>query len=230
LASVNPLAFNKAAFFNNFAQKLLNRLNKPYTWDVESACLLSQIGCVTIPNEIFIKQDRGEELTAGEADLMKTHPLTGASILLNIPRLEAIAHSIEKQQQSHKNEKVDFLTSILQILNDFYEFLEQGLNEMDSLKMLLNDRKRYNKDLLFALEAEVEGAEKGKVYKDITIDELKVEMQLAENLYDEKNFLLLPKGVILSEVVLFKIKNHAKMRGLKEPIKVLTNAELQVVA
>ncbi|RMD48414.1 MAG: response regulator, partial [Ignavibacteria bacterium] len=102
LSSVSPLAFNKAAFFNNMAKRILSRLHRPFNWETEAACLLSQIGCVTVPNEIFVKHDRGEELTAGEAELMRTHPLTGASILRNIPRMEKIANSIEKQQKSNE--------------------------------------------------------------------------------------------------------------------------------
>ncbi len=230
LASVNPLAFNKAAFFNNLAQGIMNRLNKPYTWEYEAACLLSQIGCVTIPYDIFIKHDRGEELTVSEAELMRTHPLTGASILRNIPRMERIARSIEKQHDSYEDCEKDFLTSLLQLLNDYYELLEEGKSEIESLELLSSNGRNYEKSILFALEAEVRGAEKGKIYKDVSVNEMKIGMELAEDLYDARNFLLLPKGVKISDVVLFQIRNHAKMGGIKEPIKVLTNAEMQEVA
>lgn len=225
LASVNPIAFNKAAFFNNMAKKIMTRLNKQYNWEIEASCLLSQIGCVTIPQEIFIKHDRGEELSPSEYELMRSHPLTGASILRNIPRMERIASSIENQQKSAYGDNNDFITALLQLLSDYYEYLEEGFNEEESLLKVISNASLYDKELLSALEAEIRGAETGKIYKDISVDKLEPGMELGEPLFDTMNFLLLPKGTILSEVSLFKIKNHAKMRGIKEPVKVLTNAE-----
>ncbi len=228
LNSINPLAFNQSDFFRNLAKRVFDRLGLPFTWEVEVTILLSKIGCVAVPHEIFEKIDRGEELTFEERNVYYNHSIVGKKLLEKIPRFEIISRIIEQQydEKFHPDiEKVPkwavYAWSILRLINSYYELIERGRTPEEAMKEMYELDIDVDQDFKEALTAEVMGAEKGYLVKIVKNFELKPGMRLAEDLYDSTGFLLLPKGSTLTEVTLMKIDNYTKMRGLKEPIKVL---------
>ncbi len=228
LNSINPLAFQQSDFFRKLGKRAFERLGIPFTWEVEVTILLSKIGSVTVPHEIFEKIDKGEELSFEEKNVYYNHALVGKKLLEKIPRFEIIAKIIEQQYDEKFNPDSEgtpkwavYAWSILRLLNAYYEYIEEGKSTEEALKEMYNLEIDVDPDFKEALTAEVMGAEKGCLVKIVKNYELKPGMRLAENLYDKTGFLLLPKGSTLSDVTLMKIDNYTKMRGLKEPIKVL---------
>ncbi|MDP2037749.1 MAG: response regulator, partial [Ignavibacteria bacterium] len=88
LAAANPLVFNRSLQIRDHAKKIMKRMNMPDSWEVEIACLLSQIGCIGIPGEVLEKRLNGLELTNAEEEMFFKQAEVGKTLLKNIPRLE----------------------------------------------------------------------------------------------------------------------------------------------
>ncbi|HFE65571.1 MAG TPA: response regulator, partial [Caldithrix sp.] len=66
LSVVNPDAFSRAKRIHKTARKIAARLKFKDQWQLDIACMLSQVGCVTVPGEILQKKFRGEKLSPSE--------------------------------------------------------------------------------------------------------------------------------------------------------------------
>jgi response regulator RpfG family c-di-GMP phosphodiesterase len=228
LNSINPLAFNQSDLYKNLAKRVFDRLELPFEWEIEVSILLSRIGCVAVPHEILDKKDKGEELTPEEKSIYYNHTIIGKKLLGKIPRFEMIAKVIEQQYNEKFEPEVEkppkwafTAWNTLRLINAYYELLEKGKTSEEAIKGMYDLNIEIDESFKEALIAEIIGAEKGYLVKIVKNYELKPGMRLAEDLYDSTGFLLLHKGSALSEITLMKIDNYSKMRGLKEPIKVL---------
>jgi response regulator RpfG family c-di-GMP phosphodiesterase len=230
LAVTNPTVFNRAMQIREMAKKLLHRLNIQETWDMDIACLLSQIGCVGVPADILDKRLQGIKISDKEEEIYYSHADIGKSLLMNIPRLEKIADSIALQYKSYSDlnllknnysdEKIIFIAKLLRLLNDYFFLIEKGMEPVNAIKFILEEGNLYDPNLLQAFEAELLGLQDGYIVESLSINQLKEGMILAEDLFDKLNYKLLPKGVRLSGIYVVKLINYGKLKGLVEPIKV----------
>jgi response regulator RpfG family c-di-GMP phosphodiesterase len=62
LSLVNPEAFGKSSRIKLYAGDVAKKLNISHIWRVETAAMLSQIGCVTLSEDI-IRKDTSRERT-----------------------------------------------------------------------------------------------------------------------------------------------------------------------
>ena len=234
LAAANPLVFNRSLQIRDHAKKIMKRMNMPDSWEVEIACLLSQIGCIGIPGEVLEKRLNGLELTNAEEEMFFKQAEVGKTLLKNIPRLEKIAEGISMQYLPYgdlslkgslqSDEHLMFIPKILRVLNDYFFLVEKGINEQEAIKYILEERDQYDPAILEVLEAEVAGAQDGYIVKSIKLAELKNGMILAADLIDNTNYKILSKGTALSEVYILKLQNYTKIKGIREPVKVLLKA------
>lgn len=234
LAMVSSTIFSKSLLIRNLAKKISIRLGTQENWEIDISCLLSQIGTVGIPTEILEKRHNKISLTPAEEELFYSQAQIGKDLLKNIPRLENIAEAISLQYKPVKeisltrsftantaaNSRIIFMSCLLRLLNDYFYYSEDGNNGEEVLKVLWKNKSEYNETMLSALEAEVRGAEKGFLMEYCLIEELKKGMVLGDNLFDNNKALLLPKGSILSEINIIRIKNYAKLGGISGPVLV----------
>jgi response regulator RpfG family c-di-GMP phosphodiesterase len=231
LSIVNPEAFNQATNSRKLAQKIVRRMGKQHSWEIEMACMLSQIGCVGVPNDIIAKRANCETLTPDEEKLFLSHPEIGKSLLKNIPRLEGIAEAISYQFNDYSGnednlnykigDNIPFIGRLLRVLNDYLYTQVEGATNKQIMELLFSESKKYDPDILAALEAEVSGATEGYLLRPIAVNQLEAGMILAEGLYDKSGLLLLPNGTLMSELSTIKIRNYAKMNRVKEPVKIM---------
>ncbi len=233
LSVTNPLAFNLGARFRAMSRKISIRLKINEIWEVEMACLLSQIGCVGVPQNVLEKKSHGEDISISELELYSSHPQIGKSLLQNIPRFENIANAIGYQFHSYNGndltddfvvgDNIPFIGRLLRLLNDYFVMSNLGLDNEIILSKLYKQKEEYDPEIFGALEAELRGAKEGLTLHTINSEELKSGMVLVDGIFDSKDHLLLPKGTELSDVSIIKLSNYAKMGGIKEPIKVYTS-------
>lgn len=231
LAVANPVIFNRSIIIRDYARKILTRLKISESWEIDIACLLSQIGCVGIPAELLEKKIKGTQLSKSEEEMFHSQADIGKSLLQNIPRLEKIAHAISLQYKSYNDiklikdelsdETLILIAQLLKLLNDFMFLQERGINENSIINYLLEEKHLYNPLLFSAFEAELLEAQAGFLFHAVTLEDLKQGMVLADHLYDKNNLKILSKGIVLSEIYITKLNNVAKVMGIAEPIKVL---------
>ncbi|MEO7387320.1 MAG: HD domain-containing phosphohydrolase, partial [Gammaproteobacteria bacterium] len=104
LGLTNPMARRRTARVRQYAAAIASALKFPMPWDLRLATLLSQLGCITLPEAILDKLYAGSPLTPDEQQLYARHPEVAAALIARIPQLETVAAMIGRQQS------IDFAT------------------------------------------------------------------------------------------------------------------------
>lgn len=81
------------------------RLANPWQYDL--AATLCLIGCILVPEDVFLRAHSGDVLSPEEERMYSAHPERGASLLANIPRLEAVAEMLRRQNRPEAPPPVD---------------------------------------------------------------------------------------------------------------------------
>ncbi len=230
LSLLNPDIFGKASRIKRYAGDLAEQLELPDIWKVETAAMLSQIGCIAMPDEIIEKIQGGQALDEKEALHFRSHPGIAADLISHIPRLEEIAEIVACQNNlfdgsgqpaNHlKETDIPIGARILKVVLDFDLLESNGMDKKSILKALNQRSNRYDPQILEAL-ANIFGADSGQTVKAVTLNELKAGMILQDDLETETNKLLISRGQEITPIMIQRLKNYADNVGLKEPFRVL---------
>lgn len=226
LGQLNPEAFGKSERIKRHVKNIVRRLELKNPWMYELAAMLSQIGCMFIPEEIVTKSRCDENaLTPEEQQIFDMHPTVGYQILSSIPRLEDVRDMILHQEDGvASHEHLSRGARILKICLDF-DKLEGCLgNKLDAVGRMKQREGVYDKKILEVFERYIL-ADTGVVPRDIRLVELKEGMILGEDLMSENGDLLLAKGLEVNSFSLMRLHNLAKAQGVKQPFRVLMPME-----
>ena len=99
LSLVNPEAFGRSARIARYVGAIAGHLHVKELWPIKTAAMLSQIGCVILPETVLKKVYRGEPLTSEESQLFNQHPFVAADLVARIPRMKHVAEIIRFQDK-----------------------------------------------------------------------------------------------------------------------------------
>ena len=229
LSLVNPEAFGRSARIKRYAARIARILGVANVWEVETAAMLSQIGCVVLPKETMNKVYLGKELDDEEARLFDKHPAIASDLLSHIPRMQHVAEIISDQNnrffegRNSDNQRrirdISLGARILKVVLD-YDILEsKGFEKTKALKELKTRSRWYDPKVLGVLE-QVLGVKAEYVAKNVSISGLKDRMILSEDVCTLKGQLLISRGQKVSPVLIKRLKNFARNAGVREPIRV----------
>jgi len=97
LSFSNPAAFGRAMRLRRFMQHANSRLQVRSPWQLEIAALLSQLGCVTLNQDLVNAAYAGERLSPEDQKKFDAHAAIAGKMLAIIPRMEAVAQIIAFQ-------------------------------------------------------------------------------------------------------------------------------------
>ena len=100
LSLVNPVAYEIACRIRNYVRHITTQLKLSNSGQFEIAAMLSQIGCIIVPQSILHKVYTGQSLSDAEYEKFFSHPSTAYRLLISIPRLESVASMVQGQQRS----------------------------------------------------------------------------------------------------------------------------------
>lgn len=230
LSAVNPVYFSKASRLRNFARNIAEVLEIEKIWEVEIAALLSQIGIITMPQEVLDKAFKGVQLNEQETSLINSLPGIGENLLKNIPRLEQIAEAIAYQNKRYDGsdgllrnragESIPIIGRILKVVNDYDKLVSSGASNPEALKALNASSGFYDPNILVALKSAASGEGKGYILKSIPAEDLKPGMIIAESIKDANGNLLLAKGNDITNIILMRLFNNYLVRRIEGNIKV----------
>jgi response regulator RpfG family c-di-GMP phosphodiesterase len=236
LSMADPEIFGFAMTLKKGAGQLAMALEKQNSWQIEIAAMLSQIGYLTLPNEVRKKARRGQKLSETERQMVEKAPEIGCNLVSHIPRLEQTANIILYQKKSYDGsgppyndvagQEIPLGARILKVLVDFAEAL-LGSNSYKVAVARLGDRKGvYDADVL-------QTAIKIKVFSDLLEDskqprdvilvqvgDLQVGDMLATDLLSVDGRLLLKKGSDISQMTIERIQNYARLSYIQDSIRV----------
>ncbi|MBI3410180.1 MAG: response regulator [Planctomycetes bacterium] len=225
LALANPVAFGRATRVQRLVRALVERLKVADGWQVEVAAMLSQIGCVTVPEGVLDKIYTGKELTADEAGMFARHPEIGGKLIAQIPRLETVGQIVACQESRFSTDAsadaaVRLGTRILKAALDFDSLESSGRSKPAALELLKGRTGWYDPTVLLTLEtiARLETVYERRV---LAVGELVTGMILDDCVFLVSGATLVSKGQELTDALLCRLHNFAAQKKIKEPIAVL---------
>ncbi len=232
LTIVNPIAFQLATQIRNVARLIANQMNMKNVWEVEIAALLSQIGCVTVPEPILNKVYKDESLTEEEYKLYFNSPIVSEHFVQNIPRFEKISVAIRYQFYNFdgsnspepivKGEDLPIISRILKIAIDYNYFIHRGYSQTQAVNIMKSGSYIYD-PAIFTILMTVMGSKSGKgfVIKSLPFRQLRIGMVLDEDVKDIDQFVLIAKGQEVTDVMLLRLINISRIKTILEPIRVI---------
>lgn len=234
LALSKPIAFERSRRLKAIVKIIIHNLVIQKAWQLDIATMLSQIGCVTIPDDILKKAFRGLQLGDDEIAMYKNHPVIACDMLKKIPRLEEIADIIKYQdkyydgtgypEDSIAGQQIPEGARILKIAIDFDILINSVNNDEHAIKELQKRRGWYDEKLLLNF---IENVAKSKEIKKkyelttVAIPELKEGMYLAEDVMSKNGVIIGTNKQKITTSLLVTLKNYYNKKLINPFIKVL---------
>lgn len=233
LTLVNPTAFGRASRVRSLVSRLSADLNVDKAWQMEIAAMLSQLGCITIPEEILVKVYNGISLSEKEFQIFNAHPQIGCDLIVNIPRLETIAPIIAYQEKhfdgtgvpcdARCGREIPLGSRILKLSLDFDSLITSGRTNTEALDVIRKRKGWYDQTIVESLErvlaAEIKYEVKSEI-KSVKVHELTPHMTIAEDIKTISGELLIAKGHEVTPLLRMRLNNWVQMKRIQEKIKV----------
>jgi response regulator RpfG family c-di-GMP phosphodiesterase len=239
LALVKPEVFGRMSRLRELAMAICEKLDVRDRWQVEVAVTLSQLGCISVPDELINKVMQGQQL-ADEAQqrLFDGHYALGAQMVEKIPRLENVANSIRLVTKNYDGsgnpadriagEQIPFESRMLKILNEF-DCLDSRLGDFrEALRIMTKDSGRFDPKIFEAL-VEVIADLRNKARIEIRVHALEENMQIARDVFNEAGLLLVASGQTVTPAIKHHLQSFVAAGALKSDV-ITVIAEPQVRA
>lgn len=235
LSLVNPTAFGRASRVRRLALQLSLLMDLKNDWQLDIAAMLSQIGCIAIPEETLHKVYEGKSLTPEELRMLQTHPRIGSDLISRIPRLEVVAEIIAHQEDKFEvseeesracNRSIPIGARILKLALDFDKLIEVKVNGQEALKEIERRTGWYHPVAVDALRKVVAGSRRCFDSAYVKVAELMPDMILAADVMSTSGFLLIAKGQAVTPALRQRLENFLLRRGIEEPLKVFIPVEI----
>jgi response regulator RpfG family c-di-GMP phosphodiesterase len=227
LSMVNPTAFGRASRVRRLVAQLAQIMKVTDAWELEVAAMLSQIGYITVPEEIVQKVYQGRELTPDEIKIVENHPRVGHDLISRIPRMGNVAEIIgaQKDVQGVGAKNLPQAALILQLALDFDKLIEGKKTSAAALEEIMAHRDRYDARAVRALkEALAQSAMKYQL-KDVKIHDLEDHMIVADDVMSPNGMLLVAKGQETTKSLQLRLENFYFRGGIGDTVRVFVPSE-----
>jgi response regulator RpfG family c-di-GMP phosphodiesterase len=231
LSLVNPEAFGRSSRIARYAEAIAEQLHVTELWPIKTAAMLSQIGCVILPETVLKKIYHGDPLSAEETQLFNQHPFIAADLIARIPRMNQVAEIIRFQDKYYdgvgglgdrrQGNDIPMEARILKVALDFDTLESAGKTKTEAFDELKRRKGWYDPTIVDALKAAFAGEIKYET-RTVVVADLRPGMILGEDLKSTQDVLLASKGQEVNASIILRLQNFKKTAGIKEPFTVLT--------
>jgi CheY-like chemotaxis protein len=230
LEMTNSLAQQRAKRVERLAQEICDAMGTPMSWELRLAAMLSQIGCVTLPESVLARVYTGQTLDDEAQAVYRSHPRVAGKLLASIPRLEGVAAMVAGQldeapaadpaaapTNDPARDGPDGLILKAAAQLDFWLGLRIGRDE--AARRVLKALPELPKAVAAAVQATaLRSSRTNKL--TVKVAGLQIGMVLDEDLMSAKGMRLLPKGQEITESMLLRVQGFAESIGVSEPVRV----------
>lgn len=237
LSLVNPIAFSRTSRIQNYIRQLIAILKLDQAWQYELAALLSQIGCIGVPEETLVKYYKRETLTENERKAIESHPGLARDLLEKIPRMEQVAAMVASQQMTFAELALPGHTLpkepnhlgglLLRAVVDFDTSLSQGRSREAAIEDLKLRRSAYHPVIFNAL-AKIQIITLGQETEPVKIYDLQDGMTLAEDIRTRGNILVAAKGQQVTPSMRTLLQNYADRGEIESVVRVAMEVPMEV--
>ena len=203
LSLSNPEVFGRTTRYKGHISKLAMELGVDDVWQLESAAMLSQIGCVSLPADLVRRKSRGEKLSEDEMAEYAAHAGVGADLVKTIPRMKNVAEAIRYQEKNFdgtgypadqaRGEDIPLGARMLKVVADFDALDSSTSDSIKTFDVMRQHTNRYDPTVLAAFEKVLASASAMTV-NTVEISQLTDAMVLAADVVTSENVLLIAKG------------------------------------
>lgn len=203
LGIATPEAFGRTDRIRRKANEVAAKVDGVKAWELDTAALLSQLGCVRLPAGIMAKVAEGKALSAAEHGEFIAHASLGADLIAGIPRLEHVAEVVRYQNKHYdgggwphddvKGDAIPLEARILHAALAHDELSSSGWPEHKMLSHLAAQPGRLDPKLLAAL-AECARTSQAPAERRVLPSELAPGMVLQEDVRTDNGMMLLCRG------------------------------------
>lgn len=186
-------------------------------WEIETAAKLSQLGCLNLDKKILRKYLVGEFLEEEEINVVKLHILQSSEIIGNIPLFDNIRSGIANiYYNDNEFESTNNISKVLRVIieYDLYNPLEKNKTEL--MYTMENSPSIFENKYVHILKKLKITNSLNKT--DISVKELQVGMQLAEDILDAKGNILFKHFDEIDVKTLKTISYFSKRNNIIEPL------------
>ena len=230
LSLVNPEAFGRSTRITRYVEAIAANLHVSELWAIKTAAMLSQIGCVILPEAVLKKVYRGETLTPEESQLFNQHPFVAFDLIAKIPRMTRVAEIIKYQDKYYdgvgvsgdrrQGNEIPMEARILKVALDFDALESAGKTKVEAFNQLKQRTGWYDPTVIEALKAAFAQEIKYETQTAMVAD-LREHMILAEAINSSTGILLASKGQEVTQSLILRLKNFGETGGVRQPFTVL---------
>jgi response regulator RpfG family c-di-GMP phosphodiesterase len=234
LSTLDPISFGRAQVLGERAQRIAAAMRMEHPWAVSLAAVLSQIGALTVPAAVLTKARSGAFLNQAEREVLSRVPEIGSNLLRHIPRLEEVAEMILYMNKNYNGsgypptqvfgDQIPLGARILRVASDFQDLLPKKRNRQEVLAEMRTKLAWYDTAILEIFEQVILEEHPEDVTHEprrLSIAELRVGHLLAKGIFTADGLLVVPEGTVLRGSHMEKMRNFARLSGLKEPLWVI---------
>ena len=230
LAVASPLAFGRANRLKTLVGELAAKLGVTERWPLEIAATLSQLGCVSLPDELLEKVYVGSALDESEQKIVDRIPEVTEQLLGNIPRLELVRGILSRFAKSQRGDEplpddpakrtMELGARLLRAAFDYDVLDTQGSSAQRALDTLRGRGERYDPSVIAALSDLRSHVTKKEEVRELPLSALKEGMVLVEDLRLLNGALLCARGYEINAGFLQRARNF-RAGSVKEPVRVI---------
>jgi response regulator RpfG family c-di-GMP phosphodiesterase len=165
LALVRPVAFGRTDRIRGLVRWMATELAPQQLWRAELATMLSQVGCVGLPDDLLARAYTGKRLEPRELKAYAEHPRAGHDLVAHVPRLQPVAEIILQQgkcyngsgfpQDGIAGDAIPIEARILKVALDFDSLVHSGKSTTDAFAILCSREGHYDKAVLALLQKSI---------------------------------------------------------------------------
>jgi response regulator RpfG family c-di-GMP phosphodiesterase len=230
LAITSPAAFGRASRVKRLAMGLAARLDCQHFWQLEAAAMLSQIGYLSLPEELAEKLHCGEPLSPAEQTLAGRVPEVVNALLENIPRLEPVIQIVtalnwtDEQIARLGDGTIGLGARILGLVLEYDSLTSRGGAASEAIQTLRCRTARFGAELVEKFAAYVGAATIGAELRELPLKAVKPGMVIMQDVRTPRGLLFVARGFEVTNVFLERIRNFGQ-ELLDRPVKVLLHGQ-----
>lgn len=227
LGLASPAALDRATRVRSIAVALAERLGVGPVWIVDMAASLSQVGCMTLDDEVAQAGLSGASMPPDDRQMYEGHAAAAERLLARIPRLDAVAALVGAQFRSELPPAIVTRLDLDPGLSDAFfaacRFVERSAQTDDAAAALADLAGRIGGDVHAAL-AEVVGGLGRREMRPVTcsVEEILTGMIAREDIVTTTGVLLVSTGHEITELMLQRLRNFHRKAGVVEPLEMLS--------
>lgn len=226
----NPIAFGRATRARRVVSHMGRALKVNGLWQFELAALLSQLGCITVPPDVLERHYGDLPLSDTERQMIDAHPIVGAELIANIPRLERTGRIIQAQATTNrpmnqddlfKEENFELLgAQLLRVALEFDRLTAAGTPPDTTFRRLRHNMPYVHPNVLGALAGYEAHEAPARSARQVEARDLNIDMEAVDDIRAKNGTLLVPRGRKITGPLLLRIRNFAAGVGVREPMLV----------